>query len=366
MMEESIGEKETQPTKGFDLIEKLILDGEAPPHIRMAAAKGALPLPPLSLLRLKVFLLGDADSSVKAEASRQLKAYSEDELFRMLAEKRCHPSVLLHFAIDRRDDKRFLEVILQNPSADDGTLARIAETASADVVELLITNEQRLIASPSLVDAIEKNPRLNDLLKTKLTELKEKFLKGEARAEPVVETTEESVEELSEIDVDAVIGDSYILDGYEFESEPQDVRNVYKNIMTMSVPEKIMRALKGSLAERRILVRDSNKIVSLTVLQNPKLSEQEVEIIAAAKNVDEEILREVGRSREWTKHYGVLLNLVKNPKTPPGISTSLIHRLTNTDLKQMQNDKNVPELIRGMAKKVLSSRTQQASPLKKK
>ena len=35
-------------------------------------------------------------------------------------------------------------------------------------------------------------------------------------------------------------------------------------------------------------------------------------------NVTEEVLRVIGTNRAWLKNYGVVLGLVKNPKTPAG------------------------------------------------
>jgi hypothetical protein len=154
--------------------------------------------------------------------------------------------------------------------------------------------------------------------------------------------------------------------GDEFEKGPRDVRSAYQKILMMNVPEKILSALRGGLVERQVLIRDSHRIVSLSVLANPRISEQEIENISSSKNVDDEILRTIGRHRDWTKHYSISLSLVKNPKTPPSISTVLIQRLTNMDLKQMKVDRNVPEFIRGMAKKVLDSRTQKTGTYKKK
>ena len=51
------------------------------------------------------------------------------------------------------------------------------------------------------------------------------------------------------------------------------------------------------------------------------------------KNVSDEILRQIGTHKDWTKKYGVVANLVKNPRTPLGISLSLVSRLNPRDIK---------------------------------
>ena len=50
-------------------------------------------------------------------------------------------------------------------------------------------------------------------------------------------------------------------------------------------------------------------------------------------NVSEEILRIIGMNRAWTKNYGVVAALAKNPKTPLGMSLHLVQRLNDRDLK---------------------------------
>jgi len=60
----------------------------------------------------------------------------------------------------------------------------------------------------------------------------------------------------------------------------------------------------------------------------------------------------VGKKREWTKRYKVAHELVKNPKTPPEVSSQLLPRLAARDLKSLIKDKNVPEMIRRQATKL--------------
>jgi hypothetical protein len=47
----------------------------------------------------------------------------------------------------------------------------------------------------------------------------------------------------------------------------------------------------------------------------------------------------------------VVSNLVKNPRTPLGISLGLVSRLNPRDIKSLAVDRNVPEVIRKQAQK---------------
>ena len=70
---------------------------------------------------------------------------------------------------------------------------------------------------------------------------------------------------------------------------------------------------------------------------------------------------------ELENELGPVTALVNNPRTPPGVSTNLVARLQNQDLKRIGTNHDVPELIRRMAKRTLETRTQKLSGgLKKK
>ncbi len=135
-----------------------------------------------------------------------------------------------------------------------------------------------------------------------------------------------------------------------------------QKISHMTVAEKINAALMGNQEERTVLVRDSNKIVARAVLQSPKLSDQEVENIATMKNIPEEVLRMVALSRKFIKSYSVARNLINNPRTPIDSGLPLIHRLNDRDLKELSRNKNVAEVIRSMAYKMLKQKEQANKP----
>jgi hypothetical protein len=75
-------------------------------------------------------------------------------------------------------------------------------------------------------------------------------------------------------------------------------------------------------------------------------------------NVSEEVLRVIGMNRQWTKNYGVVAGLVRNPKTPVAISLTLLQRINDKDVRVLATDRNIPEPIRIAARKrATASRT---------
>jgi hypothetical protein len=126
-----------------------------------------------------------------------------------------------------------------------------------------------------------------------------------------------------------------------------------ERLASMTVPEKVKYAMKGTREMRAILIRDPNRMVSSAVLSCPKVNEAEVEAFAKMGNVSEDILRSIAQTRAWTKNYSVCLALVKNAKTPVALSLNLMQRLTETDVKKLSIDRNVPEPLRLAARKRL-------------
>ena len=145
-------------------------------------------------------------------------------------------------------------------------------------------------------------------------------------------------------------------DDTDYGPEPvteDDKLSIVQRIAKMSVPEKVRAAMKGSREMRGVLIRDSNKLVALSVLSSPKLTETEVESIARMGSVAEDVLRAIARVRAWIKNYTVVLALAQNAKTPLAISMNLLNRLQEGDIKKLSTNRNIPEALRIAARKRL-------------
>ena len=122
-------------------------------------------------------------------------------------------------------------------------------------------------------------------------------------------------------------------------------------LVTMTFPQRLKAAMKGSREVRAVLIRDPNKLIASSVLSSPKVSIPEVESFARMQNVSEDVLRIIASNRAWLKSYGIVIALTKNPKTPLSLSMNLMARLTSKDLQKLAVDRNVPEALRISARK---------------
>jgi len=145
---------------------------------------------------------------------------------------------------------------------------------------------------------------------------------------------------------------------HEVPTQEQQRMSLLMKLQKLSVGEKVALALRGGRDVRSILSKDTNKEVAISVVKNPKVTPTEAELIAHSRNVPEDALRIISKNREWMKSYGVILALVGNPKTPSGISSTLVSHLKTKDLVTLEKNKNVPDAVRLNARRALQGRQQ--------
>ncbi len=140
------------------------------------------------------------------------------------------------------------------------------------------------------------------------------------------------------------------------EEEGQRRESLLVKIQGLPVPKRILLALRGGREIRSILIKDPNKDVVLSVIENPKITESEVEMIARQRSIPEEVLRRIANNREWMKNYSIVYALVTNPKTPPGLAVGFVSNLKRRDLELLEKNKNVSMAVRTAAKRLLEER----------
>ena len=147
--------------------------------------------------------------------------------------------------------------------------------------------------------------------------------------------------------LDVVMGDEAQGEGTEGKKKKLNVQQI---IIKMSPSQKIKLALTGSKDARGLLIRESSKIVALSVLANPRITAGEVEFFAKSPNLSEDVIRKIGTNAEWTRKNTVITALVYNPKTPVSISLGFMNRLSERDLGILEKSRSVPEAVRSTAR----------------
>jgi len=350
-----------------------ILAGDAPEAIRMTAARGALPIPLQDLIYVQVCLLNDSLPQVVEAAGESLSKITGESLLALLGDAGCDPLVIDHFAKTGTLSGAALEAAVAHPAIMDGTLEALAASAPDDTLGLIVTNEVRIIKNPHLLEVLRANPNLSGDNRRRLSELERDFVGKEqmkvreapaavptAPEEPAVAEAEGAEAPPDEAPVPVMTEEEQRQFEEELRKSP-----TFQRVMKLNVAERVQLAMKGNSEERAILIRDTAKIVSSQVLKSPKLSDTEIANFARLRSIHEEVLRAIASRKDWTKNYSTVHALVRNPRTPPGLSVQFLPRLGNRDLKVVVGDKNIPELVRRQARNLFVVRTQPPKKLRK-
>ncbi|HWF88676.1 MAG TPA: hypothetical protein VN659_07575, partial [Pyrinomonadaceae bacterium] len=362
-----------------------IISGKAPQPARLAAARGLLPLPQNDLLEVLVALTTSDDAQIAAAATETLSAETAEDLLSAASDDETAPNVLAYLATRSDGTPQLYEATILNTRTPDHALAKLAATTThASLLELITVNQQRLVRSPEIIDAILSNPACGGEAERRARETRKEFFekergarqiadelraRGQTAAAEFFETAELttvggelSVEDAwliaQHIEVaDGDLDDSWLpAERYEelisespaevaanvqrvVESErlergevSQERVSLIRRIMFMNTKDRIKLAMKGDREARGILIRDSNKVVCSAVVKNPRITEQEIENIAAMRTVADEVLRIIALNRSWVRSYLIIHNLARNPRTPIPTAMNILPRIRTKDL----------------------------------
>lgn len=397
-----------QETTSTNPVVKSIISGNAPATARSAAARGMLPLDQADLLEVLVHLTADNDPAIAGAAQQTMGEQSPSDLLQVAKAENTAPSVLGYLASLNSAGREIHEAIAANANTPDEAIALLARASeNASLIELIMINQQRLIRSPGIIDAVLMNPARSAEAERRAKETQREFFekergarqiahelraRGNAAAAEFFETAELKTAEgelsiddawliaqhieVSDVDID----DSWLAREYieemMFETPEQTAANaqavinaermegeispervsLIRRILFMTVKDRVRLAIKGDREARSILVRDTNKIVATGVIHNPRITDQEIENIAAMRTVSDEVLRLIGSNRAWARSYPIIHNLARNPRTPMATAVQILTRIRTKDLKAISQNRNVSEAVRRQATRLSEMR----------
>ena len=387
-----------------------IISGTAPQPARLAAARGLLPLPQNDLLEVLVALANSDDTELKQAAHETLQGEAADDFQIVAKSDDIAPTVLAYLASLPHAKHEVHEAVVLNGRTPDRALVKLAQISSnGSILELIAINQQRLVRAPEIIEAILGNTSRTSEAERRARETKREFFekergarliaeelraRGKNAAAEFFETTElttpegelsiedawiiaqhievddsdiddswlpaeryeelvsESVEEIA-ANVQRVI-ESERLEGGEVSTERI---SLIRRIMFMNTKARMKLAMKGDREARSILIRDSNRVVSAAVINNPRITDQEVESISAMRTVADEVLRLISMNRTWARSYTIIHNLARNPRTPIPTVVNILPRIRTKDLQNLSQNRNVSEAVRKQAYRLSQTRS---------
>ena len=368
-----------------------------------------LPLPQADLLELLVHLRAENDAAIASAAQATLDSQTTNDLLSVAKSNEAAPAVLGYLASLTNIDRSVHEAVIAHKSVPEEAIELLSRTTSdSSLLDSIALNQQRLIHSPRIIDAILANPARSAEADRRVKETQREFFEKERGARQIADelrargnTAAAEFFESAELSTvggalsvddawliarhievsDADIDDSWLarefIEEMMVETAEQTAMNVQavinaerveagevsperisliRRIMFMTVKDRVKLALKGDREARGILIRDSNKIVATAVIHNPRLTDHEVEGIAAMRTVSDEVLRLVGMNRAWARSYPIIHNLARNPRTPLATAIQILPRIRSKDLKSISQNRNVSEGVRRQAYRLVEMR----------
>jgi hypothetical protein len=308
--------------------------GRVPRERKLAVCgAGGAHIPTPERIEILTVLSHDQDEMVAERAGEALLGTATELFVESLKRENALPALFSYAGKNLGRNVAVIEAMLANRNCAGEHLVPLVPFLSAAQVHTLMDELDRVSASHVLAAALEHSPHL----------------------------TLEQKNTLHELSSAAVSDDLKHLADAAAEAEPdvQRRQTLLQQISKMTVAQRVQFAMKGASEARRTLIRDSNKVVQRSVLQSPRLTEQEVESFAAMANLTDEILRLIAGNRVFRKNYVVVRNLMNNPKCPLDLTLHMLPLLNAVDLKKLANNKNVPETLRTSAAKLIRTRADQ-------
>lgn len=370
-----------------------------------------LPLQQHELLEILVALAGSNDAEIASAAKETLKSETPEDLLNAATAEDTAPGVLAYFATQPDYTLKIYEAVILNPKTPDDALTKLAAvTAHGSLLELISVNQQRLVRTPELIEAILANPARTGDAERRARETRKEFFEKERGARQIadelrargqtaaaeffetaelstatgelslddawliaqhIEVTDDDIDDswlpaerfadlVSETAEESTANVQRILESERLESGAEvnaERVSLIRRIMFMNTKDRIKLAMKGDREARSILVRDANKVVCSAVVKNPRISEHEIENVAAMRTVAEEVLRLIALNRTWARSYSIIHNLARNPRTPIPTAMNILPRIRTKDLNTLTQNRNVSEAVRRQAYRLVSARS---------
>ena len=337
------------------------------------AARGVLPgLKPGDIVTVVAVLCDDADATLAQTARTTLEKLPSAVLAGALTVDL--PGSVIERLVEARREHDVVLAVLKMPRVTTAALEVMASAADEHVGEIIATNEELMLKHPTVIEKLYLNKRVRMSTADRLIELAVRnnielsipafkeaaaAIMNELIAEPSPEPTFDDiqfleVEALAQQVTLAENEDTHEVDEEGEEKVKEAVLPLHAQLANSSVSQKIRRATLGTAAERLILVRDPNRLVSAAAVKSPALKENEAVQISASRAVSDEVLRIIAQNRDLVRSYQVKYNLVTNPRTPLTFASRLVQYLRDNDLRSLSRSKNVSAAVLQMVQQQLS------------
>lgn len=147
-----------------------------------------------------------------------------------------------------------------------------------------------------------------------------------------------------------------VIDDWDDGQHGIKIESMTAMVSKMAVSDKIKLALIGNKEARGLLIKESNKVVVKNVLENPRVTDDEVVSYAGNKNLSGEVPRIISTKKKFLKAYKVRCALIRNPKTPVPAVMKMMPALPERELRDLARSTSVAGVVKLTARRILTQR----------
>lgn len=377
----------------------------APAPVRLMAARGMAPLPPADLA-VALYQLSFSDDPVIKEAAFSSSAQLPDPILQAALTAPLDGRVLDYYARRITHRTKLLPILLLNKATHDETFCHLAKLLGESELEMIASNDQRLLRHPAIIAALYMNPKTRMSTAQRALELAvrnnvrvdgipafDEAAKAIAQtgadaideaadaafreaaaiavddaaalkivpldlsdAERLAEAEKLAAAELAAAEAEVAAALAATADAVPVGAKDAVTEEKAKKLSDLSPSAKIRVATLGNAFARSILIRERNMQVAMACIRSPAVSDTEALRYASNRALDDEIIRFIANNKSWTRLPGIRLALCNNPKTPMPTVIRMLPTLGVRDLKNIARSKGIPSAIATAARQLVQSR----------
>lgn len=144
-------------------------------------------------------------------------------------------------------------------------------------------------------------------------------------------------------------------DAAALELELDATAKMEAEIAGLNTNQKMQLAMRGDRLARTLLLKDLNRNLQSFVVQNPRISLDEVRSLAANRQALPDVLNTIAANKDWGANPNIVLALIRNPKTAASTAARLMEKVPIAEVRRLAKANDVPRAVNAAARKRLDA-----------
>lgn len=255
-------------------------------------------------------------------------------------------------ALKNRNAQTILAII-ENQYIPIKFFLKIAREGTNLLLGKLLNKKEKLIAYPEIMEVMEKNPQITLFQKKKIELIKAEYFKEFHEKEIPRDKVIREVKELAGTDTG-------ITEKTRKKLSPENIKKkisiTLDRINRMKLSHKIKLAFTGNIWERVILAKITEELITLALLENPRIEDGEILRILKDKKINERTIQKISNNPVWLKNRKICLHLIKSSKCPLDRAEEILNGFSVSVLQKLSGIKKLSKEMHALILDILKQK----------